>query len=320
MVPNYRILFNDVDRTETLRPFFSKAMVSDRDGTELDTASIHLTYSSEIEIPDRGAKIEIDFGYEGSDLFKVFKGIINNTGISGYPETLVLSATGLALSDDERLQGSQVRTYNDMSLGAIAQDIISTAGFNARIHEKLSDIEVKRLMQTSETDLEILQRLSKEFGGFLKSDGETIAVLPQRSEETVTGAKLPPVRIEKETTPISEYGWSINQRQFKGTVIAFYIEDGDGKTQFVQKGSGTPEVRLKTIYASKAEANAAATNETEKYKESQTFSASMPGQDISVGAPLEIEKFPDPVNGDYWVRQVEHTLDDTFTTRIEATR
>ena len=80
MVPNYRILLNDVDWTETIRLSFSKAMVSDRDGTELDTASIEFGYRPEIEIPDRGAKIEIDFGYEGSELFNVFKGIINNTG------------------------------------------------------------------------------------------------------------------------------------------------------------------------------------------------------------------------------------------------
>ena len=318
MKPDYRILLNGSDQTETIRPFFSSATVSDRDGTELDTATLELSYQAQIEIPDRGATLELDFGYEGSDNFKVFKGVINKSGVKGFPEKLVLQATGLALSDDKRLQGSQTRTYNNQTLGEIAQDIIQEAGFNARIHKNMSNIEVKRFMQTIETDLQILQRLAGQFGGFLKSDGETIAVLPERSQDSVTGENLPSVRIEKGVTPLSSYGWSVNHRKFKGIVVAFYAEDG--KTRSIQRGSGSPETRLKTIYATKKEAEMAAQNEIARFEASRTFSAALPGQDIAVGSPLNVSNFPGSIDGQYWVRSVDHSVDDTFKTQIEATR
>ena len=176
MKTDYRIDLAGNNVTSRLRPFFSKVTVNDRDGTELDTATVTLSYSNRIAIPTRGTEIEIFLGYEGQTLFSVFKGIVNGVGVNGSPDQLFLKATGLALSDEKRLQSSTTRSWNEKSPGElklkqIATDVIQGAGFQARVHSRLANIEIKRFIQTLETDLELLQKLADAYGGFLKSDG-----------------------------------------------------------------------------------------------------------------------------------------------------
>ena len=90
---------------------------------------------------------------------KCFKGVANRVGYSGPPDLLHIQATGIALSDDKRLQSSHVRSWNEATLGEIVTDIIQVAGFKARVHDSLSSIEIKRHIQSIETDIEVLTQL-----------------------------------------------------------------------------------------------------------------------------------------------------------------
>ena len=318
MIPDFSVRLGGRDATEKIRPYLNKIQLRDQDGTELDTATVSLSHSPEIEIPSRGTEMEISLGYKNDRLWNVFKGIVNQTGINGPPDMLFLEARGLALSDDKRLQSSTTRSWNEKTLKAIADEIISASGFKARVHRQLADIEIKRLTQTLETDLELLQKLAEAYGGFLKSDGETVALLPDRSRESVTGKKLPTVRIAKDKDKTSVYGWTIEHRKFSGKIVAFYQDDG--KTKAVIKGTGSPEKKLKQIYATEAEADKAASEALMKNQPKEVFSATLIGQDIAVGSPLKVDGFPNPISGEFWVREVEHSYGKTYTVCIEAER
>ena len=318
MILDFAILLGGADATEKIRPYLNTIKVRDQDGTELDTATVSLSYSSVIEIPTRGTEIEISLGYKNIKLWNVFKGIVNQTGINGPPDTLYLEARGLALSDDKRLQSSTTRAWNEKTLKEIANEIIQNAGFKARVHTRLANIEIKRLTQTLETDLELLQKLVEAYGGFLKSDGETVALLPDRSRESVTGKSLPTVRIEKEKVKTSRYGWTIEHRKFSGKIVVFYQEDG--KTLAIIKGSGSPEKKLKQIFATRAEAEAAVTEAILKNEPKEVFSATLTGQDIAVGSPLQVDGFPKPISGEFWIREVNHDYGAGYRVSIEAER
>ena len=74
----------------------------------------------------------------------------------------------------------------------------------------LSNIELERYMQTLETDLEVLQKLSDAIGGYLKSDGEMVAILPVWSRESVTGRQpLPLVNLKYEKRQQNSVGMLI---------------------------------------------------------------------------------------------------------------
>ena len=316
MTPDFKITLDGQDKTEIIRPYLSSIEVRDQDGTELDTAEITLSHDSRIAIPSRGTNIEIFLGYKNDSLFSVFKGIINKIGVNGPPERLFLHATGLGLSDEKRLQNSTTRAWNQQKLSTIFSEVVGSAGFKARVHSSFSEIQIKRMLQSLETDIEFLQKIADLFAGFLKSDGEIIALLPNKSRESASGKALPKLIVENKKTDFSEYGWTQDYRRFSGSIIAFY--QNDGETLFIKRGRGTPERKIKQIYSSKSEAEAAADREISRQETQTELSITMPGQSVAVGGLLEVRGFPVPVSNEYWIRSVNHSFSDKYIVRVES--
>ena len=316
MTPNFELELGGNDRTETIRPLLSRIEVFDKAGVDADVCDITIKAAENIAIPESGTDVVVKLGFRETTLWEVFKGVANRVGWSGPPDVLHIQATGIALSDDKRLQGSHVRSWNDATLGMVLEDIIQVAGFKARVHESLSTIEVKRLIQSIETDIELLTQLMQVYGGVLKSDGETVAAIPRDILEKADGAKLPAVEVER--TQCASYSWSLRHRQGYKTVIAFWQDSAMGATQVVIEGSGEPELRLKPIFATEDAATKAARKELEKRKQVNTFRATMYGRFIAVGSPLELDGFPSQVERDYQVVNVTHSYGNGYTTQIEA--
>ena len=147
------------------------------------------------------------------------------------------------------MQGTHTRSWNDATLGDVLTEIIQDAGFKARVHDDLSGIELNRVIQSIETDIEILSQLSQMYGGVIKSDGETVAVVPRDSLETASGQKLATVKIH--LTECSKYSWTFRHRRSYKTVVAFYQDGEEMQTRAYVAGSGEPERRLKRLYANR---------------------------------------------------------------------
>ena len=316
MTPNFELILGGTDRTETVRPLLSKIEVLDKAGVDADTCDITLKAQKTLAIPESGADVVVRLGFRESSLWEVFKGVANRVGRSGPPDVLHIQATGIALSDDKRLQGSNVRSWNDATLGEIVTDIIQVAGFKARVHDSLSNIEVKRLIQSIETDIELLSALMRVYGGVLKSDGETVAAIPRDVLERADGAKLPSVTVKR--GECQNYSWSRRHRQGYQTIVAFWQDSAMGATQAVVEGSGKPEKRLKTIFSTEDAATKAARKELATIKQINTFRATINGRFIAVGSPLEVEDFPNLIDQSYQVVNVTHSYGDGYTTQIEA--
>lgn len=316
MVPDFRISFNDKDATSAIRPYLSKISVRDQDGTELDTATVEMAYDEQISIPDKGSPIKIELGYTDGT-YPVFDGVVNAIGVNGLPERLILSATGLALSDDKRLQSNTQRSWNDLTFGEIVTDVIQSAGFKARVHDRLDKIPIRRAMQSIESDLDFLYKLADTFGGVIKSDGDTVAILPARSPESASGKTRTKIKLSR-NNELTEFGFTTEYRNYAGTLLASY--QADGKTLVTTGGRGSPQKSLKHLYSSLEEADAAIAEEIRRYETRSVFSASMPGRLMPVGSPLEVDGFPDPIKGEFWVRSVTHNFSGSYTIRLEADR
>ncbi len=316
MTPNFELELGGNDRTETIRPLLSRIEVFDKAGVDADVCDITIKAAENIAIPESGTDVVVKLGFRETTLWEVFKGVANRVGWSGPPDVLHIQATGIALSDDKRLQGSHVRSWNDATLGMVLEDIIQVAGFKARVHESLSTIEIKRLIQSIETDIEVLTQLMQVYGGVLKSDGETVAAIPRDILERADGAKLPAVEVER--TQCASYSWSLRHRQGYKAVIAFWQDSAMGATQVVIEGSGEPELRLKPIFGTLDAATKAARKELEKRKQVNTFRGVMTGRFIAVGSPLALDGFPSQVERDYQVVNVTHSYGNGYTTSIEA--
>ena len=199
MIPDFKIFFDGNDRTEVLRPILNSITVVDKPGVEADTADIVLKATGALEVPASGTDVSVSLGYRDKGVSEVFKGVANRIGISGAPDKLFIQATGVPFSDDKRMQGSHERSWNEpLTLGEVLRDIIQRARFRARVHSDLSGIKLKRFIQSIETDIEILTQLADAYGAIVKSDSETVAVVPRGSLERADGRALEPVTITYE--------------------------------------------------------------------------------------------------------------------------
>ena len=71
----------------------------------------------------------------------------------------------------------------------------SRVGFRARVHVDLESIKLKRFIQLIETDIEILAQLAEAYGVIVKSDSETVAVVPRGFLERADGRPQEPLMI-----------------------------------------------------------------------------------------------------------------------------
>lgn len=317
MIPDFEVNLDGSDRTETLRPILESISIVDKPGLEADSADITLKHMPNLAIPESGADCIVKLGYQESGVAEVFKGVVNRIGFNGMPDKFFIQATGVGLSDDKRLQGSTTRSWNEpLTLGQVLTDIIQGAGFRARVHDDLSGIELKRLIQSIETDIEILSKLAKEHGATLKSDGETVAVVPRGNLERADGQRLAPVTIAR--TACSKYSWTRRHRNAYKSVVAFYQNEADGATQAIVKGSGEPELRLKPIFQTKQSAEMAAQEELNKVKRVTELHLTVPGGFVAVGSPLTVTGFPEVATTDYQVKRVSHQYGKGYVTTLEA--
>lgn len=316
MIPDFQISLGGSDRTELIRPLLSTISVIDKPGIDADSCDIMLRAEQMVAIPERGTEVNVKLGFRETGLSEVFSGVANKVGFSGPPDRLFIQATGIALSDDKRMQGTHTRSWNDATLGDVLTEIIQDAGFKARVHDDLRGVELKRVIQSIETDVEILSQLAKAYGGVVKSDGETVAVVPRDSLETASGEKLSTVTIDR--TECAKYSWTLRHRQGYQTVVAFYQDAEKGATMAHVEGSGTPELRLKPIFPTADAAQQAAARELGKRKMLNTIQLTVPGQFVATGSPLKVTGFPESLDRDYQVLRVTHAYGKGYTTQIEA--
>ena len=284
---------------------------------DADVCDITLKATESVAIPESGTDVEVKLGFRETSLWEIFKGVANRIGFSGPPDMLHIQATGLALSDDKRLQSSHIRSWNDATLGEIVNDIIQVAGFRAKVHESLSSIEIKRLIQSVETDIEMLTQLMTLYGGVLKSDGETVAAVPRDSLERANGGKLSEVTVDR--SECVNYSYTVRHRQSYKSVVAFWQDESEmGATRAHIEGSGEPEKRLKQLFSTEDAAQIAARKELATIKQMHSFRASMLGRFVAVGSPLKVDNFPKPLDREYQIVGVTHSYGKGYTTELEA--
>ena len=113
------------------------------------------------------------------------------------------------------------------------------------MHVDLEGIKLKRFIQLIETDIEILMQLAEAYGVIVKSDSETVAVVPRGSLERTDGRPQEPLMIAYKKG--GKWSWTLRQCNAYKSVVAFYKDEDSGETRAGVVGSGQPELRLKRI-------------------------------------------------------------------------
>jgi len=306
MRPAYRIEIDGADVTAKWGACLTRLSITDEAGIKSDTLEVEFDNREKIKAPPVGAKVKVWLGYEPAPVLRG-QFVIDEWTLSGPLRTLSISAKAAELTST--IRAAKTRAFDGKTLGAIVNQIAGDHGLTAQVDSELASIQIAHIDQANESDLGFLSRLAKRNGGTFKlADGKLIMAKKG-------GANLPSGKAKTAIamTPDMVGTWSFTQgkRGEYKAVSASYMDHAKGKRVSVSAGSGEPKHRIRTLYGSKAEAEAAAKAELGAYTRGQgTFEVSGPGiPTMFAEATVEAAGFDPDVDGGYLVKSVRHTLE-----------
>ena len=216
-------------------------------GYAQDTAALTLTAAG-IVLP-RDA-VSIQFAVDGVDL-----GSFNVTRMRGDTRAGSVTILATALDPTSTLHQPRNRAWAGQSIEAMVDAIASEAGLETSVAPDIGRRILAARLQRSESDLAFLQRtIANLEGRVLIQEGRLVVTMGDTPV-----VPPPPLSIDLQTTG----AWVAWERQWSEPltrVEATYIGDDGSSLEVVEVGSGTQVRRLPTTYASRADAEAAATS------------------------------------------------------------
>lgn len=327
LTPEFRLLANGGNITETIKACFLSLSFTDEAGLESDTLEIVLDdgdTAAPIQLPPEDAELELFLGYDGAAT-RMGLFVVDEIELTGWPSNLVIRARAApfvkSTGGKAHLQSQKTRSWaKGTTLGAMVAKMAGEHGLEPAVSPSLASIALPHTDQADESDMHLLVRLAKKYDGVIKPAGGKLIMAKRGEAKTMGGEQLPAVTL----APGDVSGFSVRfaRREVSGSVVAAWHEPKKAKRHTVTVGEGEPVTRLRMQHTSREQALASATAAMAKRKRGEAeLSIAMEGRpDVMAEAPLTLEGFRDGVAGDWITKRVVHTLykDAGYTCSIDA--
>ncbi len=297
MVVNDRIILT-IDGIEQNIEDILNIKFIDKIGSESDRITVKV--KPHFPRPARNAKVELTFQtFRGTKLIEEMPcGLfhVQKTSRSNNND-LSFSATGVAFNDQQKQKLSN--HYKDTKLSNIVSIVAKRLGHEVKFQTE--DILIKSLLQTNETDINFLTRISKDYNVLFSIKNDFIYFVNKDHEEL-------PVRtidINKTKSPLISH----SSKKFYKSSIASWHDIESGKIIEAKVGEGTPVLKFKghfkTLEEAKLKAQAKLIDEN---KGIVTGSFSNRGIALYAGTKINItESYNGEDDGIYSVKECSHS-------------
>lgn len=317
--PGYQIKLAGTDIT----PRFNGRLVSltltdSRDGTA-DQLDITLTdHDGRTPIPENGKTLRLALGWV-DDLVDKGEFIINEVQISGPPSTITVRAR--AVDTTKTLRGQTTKSWHQTTLGEIVRDIAADHSLTPACGQKFEAIRVNHIDQTSESDLNFLNRLGRRYDAVATIKAGRLLFVERGQSRTANGQTLPTITIRP--TDIDHYRYTRTVADSFSGVKAHYNEKSGATLKYVIAGTGDNLRELKATYATRDDAAAAAESEWNHIKRGVAevhFSLTTGRADILVESPITASGFKTLMDESRWIATtITHRLNDYgYQTELSA--
>lgn len=294
--------------------------IIDKDGMESDELSIELDDTDgQLQIPPKGKKIEIAFGFDGQPQY-LGKFIIDETGHQGPPDKVIIK--GSSADFRQSLLKEREESYDDTTLGDILNQLAERNQLEPAIHPSFQHQPIAHQDQTNESDANLLTRLAHEYDAIGSIKDGKLLFLPRASGQTASGKTLSAIVIHRNQG--DQHSFTDADRDEKVTgVIAYYQDKASGTREMVVAGEEENARSLKQTYSTEEEATSAAEAEMSRTKvraRKLTLNLAQGRPDILAGMPLKVEGFKTEIADVNWfAHEVTHTLNDSgYLTHIQC--
>jgi len=307
--PVYKIVANGVDITALINDRMLLVRTIDKPGSSSDDFELRIDdRDGAVTLPARGAKMQVYLGYEGQKLTLIGSYTVDEIEVSGPPDTIVVRSK----SSDTRSSAKTTRSgsWEGVSLASIVSDI---SGRNGWKPECSVQTLVERADQLSESDLNFVTRLAKQYDCTAKvADGKLI-VLPRQGGVSASGKGLPVIVIKR--SDVSRWQFRLGDDNVKKAVKASYA-DKKGELVTVQLDNedstdGLPPIHTdRHIHPNKSAAEAAAKARLAGFNRSTAgVRLEMPGRtDLFAEREIDAQGFKVGLDGSYLVDSVEQVF------------
>lgn len=277
MKPAFKITADKKDVTALIAQRLVSINITDETGLISDTCEILLDNRDEkLEIPPRGAVLEVSLGYEDKPLTKMGSYIVDDVELSSLP--LQMRITGKASNTldknlSKKIKAPKSKSWHGYTLVGILTAIASNHGFKAVVDEYFKQIYISHIDQTDESDISFLTSLAKNYGAFVKLSLGRLLFFRKGISVSETGKELPTIKFS--ASQISDWKLRVSDMEKFGKVIAKWHNFATGKEENVFVGTNDPAytMRYKFVSADRAlEAAKAKLSEFKQGAENLTFS------------------------------------------------
>ncbi len=318
--PSYRLVVNGTNITPTVNGRLIDMTLDETPGDEADTLTIAISdHDHLVEIPPKGAEIEMAMGWKGQPLIEKGVFIVDEASFTGPPDQISITARSADMRNN--LPTRKTRSWHQVNLGDVVSEIAASNSLEPVVSQRLSAINIEHLDQTDESDLNLLSRLAERHDAISAVKAGRLLFSPRGEARTASGNGLPRISVTPQSGDQYSYR-EIDREKYTG-VVAFWdnLEEG----QQVQAMAGTDErvKRLRGTYPSEDEALAAANAELQRLGRGEAeFSIT-----LAVGRPdlgpewrMSVNGLKRQIDGRQWViTRASHSLSDSgLLTSINA--
>jgi len=318
MKPSWKIIANDKNITDLIADRFISLRITDGIGDVSDSIELKLDDNdNKIELPNRDVQLSVELGYNGNlQKMGVFSGLEVELEVA--PDLILIRASAVNLRDGVKTK--KTRSFADITLGELVETIAQELGYDALVGEFISSIEFSWVCQENETDWQFLERIVKDYDGFVKiAGGKLIVAMRDDNESLATKELLSAVELIK--ADVIHCRVKHSERQRYDSVSAKWYDKKKAKMSVVLIGDGELTTELKKTYENEKLARIAARTALKiSQRKGLKVNLRMAGRsELTTMGKLKLKGFREGIDGSYTVTRVEHELSNRgYRCAVEA--
>lgn len=307
--PDFKIIANDKDVTESLRPHLVSIDYTDDIDDEADGFTIRFQ-GDNFKPPSFGDSLKVWLGYVG-DLWYVGSFSVLKSRIEF--ETLEVEVTATPVNFGSDIKEKRTMAYEHTTLDQILHTI--AARYKLGVKNSFPKRAYKHKSQTNQSDLDFMQRLAKESGATFAIKNNTIIFRPKNGSDG--DKELPTFTIDAKST--KELWVETLDKTAYGSCVASWHSTKENKTKSVTVGSGKPVLHIKSNFKDASDARMKAIARLdESHRGEARGGFDYEGSNIIAGAKIVLTNLPAGWPSSFGIKQVRHSWGDGgYTSSIE---
>lgn len=320
-IADVRLSLSDgTDLTDKVNPRLIDLTLTEKRGEEADTLEVTIhNHDGAIAPPAKGAMLDLSLGWKsGAEVAAglVAKGRfkVDEVNRGGPPDRISLRARAADLTGDYRTRKDGI--WKDTTLGAILTEIAGRHGLTPRIHPELAGKPIATIEQKAKSDMAFVRDLGRRYDAVAAPKGGALVFMPVGA--TTTPGSGQPI-LELALTRQEGWTWEFTtaSRDDYDGAQASWRDPGAARNRTVKVG-GSKRKKLKKVYASEADARAAAEGEASKRARGAftfTYDLSLGDPQLMPNARVFLSGWDSEIDGIKWlVDQAVHKLSSSGLT------